>query len=53
MATNTASKSVKQTEKPLSSDEWETLNIKPRSVEDVRDFSSLHQAQRELGTQQK
>jgi ABC-type nitrate/sulfonate/bicarbonate transport system substrate-binding protein len=37
----------------ISDDEWETLNLKPRSVEDVRDFSSLRQAQRELGTQQK
>jgi hypothetical protein len=33
----------------ISDDEWETLNIRPRSVADVRDFSSLRQAQRELG----
>lgn len=34
----------------ISDDEWESLNIRPRSVEDVRDFSSLRQAQREMGT---
>jgi hypothetical protein len=34
----------------ISDEEWETLNIKPRSVDEVRDFSSLRQAQRELGT---
>jgi hypothetical protein len=34
----------------ISDDEWETLNIKPRSVEDVRQFSLLRQAQRELGS---
>jgi hypothetical protein len=33
----------------ISDEEWETLNIKPRSVEEVRDFASLRQAQRELG----
>jgi hypothetical protein len=34
----------------ISDEEWETLNIKPRSVDAVRDFSSLRQAQKELGT---
>ena len=34
----------------ISDEEWETLNIKPRSVDEVRDFSLLRQAQRELGT---
>ena len=34
----------------ISDDEWESSNIRPRSVGDVRDFSSLRQAQRELGT---
>jgi len=34
----------------IPDEEWETLNIKPRSVDEVRDFSSLRQAQRERGT---
>jgi hypothetical protein len=34
----------------ISDEEWETLNIKPRSLDAVRDFSSLRQAQKELGT---
>jgi len=34
----------------ISDEEWETLNIKPRSVDEVRDFSLLRQAQRELET---
>ena len=34
----------------IADEEWETLNIKPRSVDEVRDFSSLRQAQRELKT---
>ena len=37
----------------IPDEEWETLNIKPRSVDEVRDFSLLRQAQRELGNQEK
>jgi hypothetical protein len=35
----------------ISDEEWETLSIRPRSVEDVRDFSALRLAQKELGAQ--
>ncbi|MSP41433.1 MAG: transporter substrate-binding domain-containing protein [Deltaproteobacteria bacterium] len=33
----------------ITDNEWETLSIKPKTAPDVRDFTLLHQAQKELG----
>ncbi|HWO42092.1 MAG TPA: hypothetical protein VNO43_09840 [Candidatus Eisenbacteria bacterium] len=33
----------------ISDEEWTSLNIAPRSVDEVRDFSFLREARRELG----